>query len=323
MNSRLKIVILDGYALNPGDLDYSPLEQYGDLTVYPRTTPEELYAHADKAQIVLLNKVELGSEQLRNLPDLRYVGLQSTGTNVVDLCAAREMGITVTNIPGYSSDSVAQLTFAHILNLSFHLSIHTQSVRDGRWTRHPDFCFWDAPLIELAGRTLGIIGFGSIGKKVARIGRVFGMHILMNQRTALPPPSEDPWYEQTSLETLLKRSDVVSLHCPLTPETTRLMNASRLSLMPQGAFLINTGRGGLVDDFALAEALNTGHLGGAGLDTLTVEPPLGDQPLLKAKNCYITPHFAWGTLAARQRCMDTAIRNVQCFLDGIPENVVT
>lgn len=315
----MKIVVLDGFTLNPGDLSWDELRALGDCKIYDRTAPHETLARAAEAEILLTNKVVLGREHLARLPKLRYISVLATGTNVVDLAAARERGIPVSNVPAYSTMSVAQATFALLLELTHHTGHHAQAVRQGRWSQCPDFSFHDFPLIELAGRTMGIVGFGSIGRAVAAIAHAFGMNVLAYNPSPKPAPE---WVRFVDLETLFRESDVVSLHCPLTPQTERLVNAARLALMKPTAFLLNTSRGPVVDEPALAAALNEGRLAGAGLDVLSVEPPPPEHPLLRARNCIITPHYAWATGAARRRLMQVSVENVRAFLAGRPQNVV-
>ncbi len=314
----MNIVVLDGYTLNPGDLSWSGFEALGGCTVHERTPPEQIVARARKAEIVLTNKTPLTAETLAALPKLKYIGVLATGYNVVDVAAARERGVPVTNIPTYGTRSVAQMTFALLLELAHRTGHHTQTVREGRWNQSQDFCYWDHPLIELDGLTFGVIGYGRIGQATAAVARAFGMKVMaydpIADATAHP--------ELTDLETLLRTSDVVSLHCPLTPDNREMINAERLAAMKPTAFLINTARGPLVDEHALAAALNEDRIAGAALDVLAVEPPLPDNPLLQAKNCLITPHIAWATRAARSRLMATAVANVNAFLAGKPENVV-
>jgi glycerate dehydrogenase len=316
----MKLVVLDGYTLNPGDLSWDDLGALGELTVYDRTPPELTVERAQDAEAVFTNKVILGPEQIRQLPKLRYIGVLATGTNVVDLPAATASRIVVTNVPAYSTESVVQMVFAHILNLSFGYTRHTQSVRDGRWQQSPDFCYWDQPLIELSGRILGIIGFGRIGLAVALAARGFGLQVFVNAHS-IPRyvPNE---VRLVSLEEIFRSSDIVSLHCPLTRETRQIVNLKHISMMKRSAWLINTGRGPLVDEHALADALNSDRIAGAGLDVLSTEPPQPDNPLLTAKNCFITPHIAWATVQSRQRLMRTVVGNLRTFLEGRPLNVV-
>ena len=315
-----QIVVLDGHAVNPGDLSWDDLKQFGQLTVYEHTPNDQVVARAADATMVTTNKTLLRKDVLAQLPNLRYIGVLATGYNVVDTEAARKQGITVTNIPSYSTPSVAQAVFAHLLNLALHVCEHAHTVRRGDWCKTVDFCYWNFPLVELQGLTLGIVGYGQIGQETARIARAFGMKILATTRS---PKAVDP-SEATmvSLDELLAESDVVSLHCPLTDESRHLINAESLKKMKPTAFLINTGRGPLVDEAALADALDAGQIAGAGLDVLAKEPPHEDCPLLTAKNCYITPHLAWASLAARRRLMAIAIENMRAFLDGRPQNVV-
>ncbi len=315
----MKIIVLDGYTLNPGDLSWSGLEALGDCTVYDRTPPDDIIARARDAAIVLTNKTPLGKETLAHLPALRYIGVLATGYNVVDIAAAEARGIPVTNVPAYSTRSVAQMTFALLLELAQHVGHHAQSVRAGRWCDSADFCYWDHPLLELDGLTLGMIGYGRIARATATIARAFGMTVMAYT------PSGDKRDAETrfaDLETVLQESDVLSLHCPLTSGNAGLIDARHLALMKSTAYLINTARGPLIDEQALADALNTGRLAGAGLDVLSVEPARGDNPLLKARNCLITPHIAWATRAARCRLMETVVSNVRAFLEGNPVNVV-
>ncbi len=315
----MNIVVLDGFTLNPGDLTWEELESLGPCTVYERTPPAEVARRASDADIVLTNKTELGAGHIQNLPRLKYIGVLATGTNVVDLAAARARGIPVTNVPTYGTKAVAQMTFALILELAHHVGHHARSVREGRWTNSADWCYWDFPLVELDGLTLGVVGFGRIGRAVGELGAAFGMKLLACDTAVGAAP---PFVRFVELETLFRESDVVSLHCPLTPQTTNLVNARRLSLMKPTAFVINTSRGPLVDDLALAEALNSGRIAGAAMDVLAQEPPPADNPLLAAKNCLITPHMAWATRAARSRLMKIAVENVRAFLHGKPQNVV-
>jgi glycerate dehydrogenase len=315
----VNLVVLDGYTLNPGDLSWDELKALGPAVIYDRTPDDELLSRSAQAEILLTNKTELSREHFGQLPGLKYIGILATGTNIVDLAAARERGIVVTNVPAYSTASVAQTTFALLLELTQQVGHHADTVRRGVWSHSPDWCYWERPLIELAGLTMGIIGLGRIGSAVARLAHAFEMRVLAHNpkpRTALDYVS---WVD---LEPLFKRSDIVSLHCPLTVQNRHLVNRERLSWMKPSAFLLNTSRGQLVDEPALAEALNSGRLAGAGLDVLSVEPPPPDNPLLTARNCIITPHLAWGTRAARSRLLQTAIANIRAFLAGHPQNVV-
>lgn len=315
-----RIVVLDGYTLNPGDLSWEPLKQIGECTFYDRTTADEIVERALPAEIVLTNKVPLSQNTIDQLPSLKYIGVTATGYNIVDVTAARERQIAVTNVPTYGTASVAQMVFAHLLNLTQRVADHAGSVRDGKWTQCPDFCFWDSPLMELSGKTLGLVGLGRIGLATAEIGLAFGMRVVAYD----PYVSETPKAEVvlTDLDDLFASSDVISIHCPLTDDNQGLVNSERLARMKSTALLINTSRGPLVDDQALADALNSGQIAGAGLDVLGVEPPAADNPLMHAKNCFITPHIAWATWAARFRLLGTAIDNVRAYQAGRPVNVV-
>lgn len=317
----MKIVVLDGYGMNPGDLSWDALKKLGDLTVYDRTAPSETIEHCADAEIILTNKTIIDREIIDKLPTLKYIGVLATGYNVVDTDAAREKGIVVTNIPSYSTASVAQMVFSLLLAITNNVEHYTADNRAGRWSRNTDFCYWDTPLTELAGKTFGIVGFGNIGSKVAGIALAFGMRVMAlssKPADALPTGVE----KANNLEHLLSESDVVSLHCPLTDSSKHLINVSTLAKMKPTAILINTGRGPLVDEQALADALNSGTLRGAGVDVLSCEPPTIDNPLLYARNCYTTPHLGWATVEARQRLMDIAVANVANFLEGTPVNVI-
>ena len=317
----MKITVLDGFTLNPGDLSWEQLENLGELTVYDRTSPEMVVERACGSEIVLTNKVVLDRAILDRLPDLKYIGVLATGYNVVDVESAREKGIVVTNIPAYSTDSVAQMVFALLLAVTNRVETFTAKNRIGRWSDSVDFCYWDAPLTELAGKYFGIVGLGNIGRKVAVIARAFGMKVLAltsKDKNELPEGVE----KAASLQDLLSRSDVVSLHCPLTDETRSLINSSTLKMMKPSAILINTGRGPLIDESDVAEALKEGVIPAAAVDVLTTEPPKADNPLLSAPNCYITPHVAWASTEARRRLMDIATANVAAFLTGNPRNRV-
>ncbi len=316
----MKIVVLDGYTLNPGDLSWKELEELGSCSVYERTPGELTVERAKDAEIVLTNKTVLSAGVIEQLEKLRYIGVLATGYNVVDVEAARKRGVPVTNVPAYGTESVAQMVFAHLLNLTQHVGEHSESVREGRWSGCPDFCYWEWPLIELEGLTMGIVGLGRIGKAVASLALAFGMKVIGYDVVRAGDLPEG--CRMVRLEDVFRLGDVVSLHCPLTAETERLVNKERLGLMKQTAFLINSSRGPLVDEEALAEALNNGEIAGAGLDVVWTEPPAKENPLLKAKNCYITPHIAWATRAARERLYRVAVENVAAFLDGRPRNVV-
>jgi len=315
----VKIVVLDGYTLNPGDLSWEGLQALAQCTLYDRSTQAEVISRAQGHEIVISNKVVITREMIEQLPQLKFIAVSATGYNIIDIEAAREHGIAVSNVPIYGTRSVAQMVLAHLLNLTQRVAEHAEGVRAGRWAASDDFCYWDYPLIELDGQTLGIIGYGRIGQATAQLARAFGMRVVAYSRT---PRSGIDGVDFVDLETLLRTSDVVSLHCPLTPETEKLLNRERLALMKSTAYLINTSRGPLIDEAALAEALNAGQLAGAGLDVLSVEPPPAEHPLYTAKNCYITPHIAWATHAARERLLQLTVENVAAFLQGRPQNVV-
>lgn len=306
--------------MNPGDLSWKGLEELGDVTVYPRTSPDKVVERSRDAEILLTNKVVIGRETIAALPKLRYVGVLATGYNVVDVDAAREHGVTVTNVPAYSTDSVVQMTLSHILNITGRVAHYARLNREGRWSASPDFCYWDTPLTELSGKTIGIVGLGNIGMKVASMARCLGMDVfaLTGKDSATLPDG----IQKTTLDGLLGVSDVLTLHCPLTEKTRNMINAETIGRMKHGAILINTGRGPLVDEQAVADALVSGQLGGYGADVMCSEPPSADNPLFSAPNAFITPHIAWATLEARQRLMDTAVANVRMFIAGNPQNVV-
>ena len=316
----LKIVVVDGFTLNPGDLSWGGLQEVGECTIYDRSAPDEIVDRADGAEIIITNKVVLSADTIGRLAGLKYIGVTATGYNIVDVDAARRRGVTVTNVPTYGTDSVAQMVFAHLLNLTQNVAHHARTVSDGRWCSSEDFCYWDTSLIELAGKTMGIIGFGRIGRATAKLALAFGMKVIAYDVTLLPDMPEG--CEMVALEGLFRRADVVSLHCPLTPQTGNIVNERNLALMKNTAFLINTSRGPLVDERALAESLNSGKLAGAGLDVLAVETPDEHNPLLTARNCYVTPHIAWATRAARERLLNVAVENVAAFVAGKPQNVV-
>lgn len=316
----MKIIVLDGYTLNPGDLSWDALNELGEVTVYDRTSPDQVVSRAAGAEIILTNKTIVDGDTLRSLPALRYAGVLATGYNVINTEAARQLGIVVTNVPAYSTDSVAQLTFALILELCHHVQRHSDSVIKGNWSSSEDFSFRDYPLIELASKRIGIIGYGTIGKRVSNIAEAFGMDVLVFTRPGAP--DEDRKITFTSLDDLLTLSDIVTIHCPLTPETAGLISLERLRKMKRSAFLINTSRGPVVAEKDLAHALNEGIIAGAGLDVLSSEPPDKNNPLLTARNCIITPHIAWATFEARTRLMDIAVNNIRSFISGVPVNVV-
>lgn len=312
----MKICILDGYSLNPGDLDWSPVERLGDVTLFDRTPADKIVERAADADIVLTNKVPFSADTLRQLPRLRFICVLATGYNIIDTEAAARQGVVVANIPAYSTMSVAQMAFAHILNITNHVASYAREVADGKWTNCPDFCFWDSALTELAGKTMGIVGLGNTGMATARIAVAMGMKVV-----ALTSKSADTLPEGITpapLDDVLASANVVSLHCPLTPSTRHLINAASIAKMKPSAILINTGRGPLVDEQAVADALNGGRLAAFGADVLSQEPPRGDNPLLSARNCFLTPHIAWATLEARTRLMSTATENVRQFIAGEP-----
>lgn len=319
----MKIVNLDSYALNPGDLDWSPLKELGDCTFYDRTPvndDNEILKRIGDAEIVLTNKTPLDEHVISTAPNLKYIGVTATGYNVIDTEAATKANIPVTNIPTYGTDAVAQFTFALLLEITSHVGLHNQLVHDGRWSSNPDFTFWAKPLMELQGKTLGLIGFGSIAKKVAEIGHAFSMNIIFyNHR----PKTDLPNYvKQVSLEELYQQSDIISLHVPQTPETTEMINQKAISQMKDGVILINTARGGLISEKDVADALNDGKIAAAGVDVVQKEPIPADSPLLSAKNCYITPHIAWAPRETRNRLLGIVVDNLQAFLNGKRLNVV-
>ena len=310
----MKIVVLDGYGLNPGDMSWSGFEALGELVVYDRTSPSELMERAADAEVLITNKTLITAENMEALPCLKYIGVLATGYNVVDIDAAKAHRIVVTNIPAYSTPSVAQMVFAHLLNITQRVDYYANENKQGRWTRNVDFCYWDTPLMELEGKKMGIVGFGNIGQATGRIAQAFGMEVCVY--TSKPQFALPSGVKKMELDTLFAECDVISLHCPLTPETKELVNASRLKLMKPTAILINTGRGPLVNEQDLADALNQGVIAAAGLDVLSVEPSTADNPLLSAKNCFITPHIAWATKEARNRLMDIAVNNLKSYQKG-------
>ena len=317
----MDIVVLDGHTLNPGDLDWTPLKALGTYAVFPRTSAAEVAERAESAEIVLTNKVLIDAEILASLTKLKYIGVLATGYNVVDVEAAKDRGIVVTNIPGYSTASVGQMVFALLLELTQQVGHHARLVQEGEWCRCADFSFHDRPLVELAGKTFGIVGYGQIGQQVTKIAQAFSMKVIV--QTANPDKYKgEKEVEFVDIDTLFAESDVISLNCPLTSETRNLVNTARLMRVKQGTLLINTGRGDLVDEEAVAEALTEGYLGGFAADVLSTEPPDEDNPLLSAPNTFITPHIAWATAAARQRLLDIAIGNIQAFQNGKPQNRV-
>jgi glycerate dehydrogenase len=317
----MKIVALDGYTLNPGDLSWAPLESLGEFTAYDRTPPAEVIERAKGAGVILTNKVPLNRETVESLTDLKLIAVTATGYNIIDTATAKSRGVAVCNIPEYSTPTVAQHVISLLMELTTHVGHHARTVREGRWSKAIDWCYWDFPLVELSGQTLGIVGYGRIGQAVAKIARALGMNVIANRRPGASSFT-DEGTRRVELDELFTASDVISLHCPLTPETTKLVNASRLALMKPTAYLINTARGALIDEPALAKALNNEQIAGAGLDVLTTEPPAADNPLIGAKNCIITPHIAWASLPARQRAMQITVENIRLFLAGRPRNLV-
>ncbi len=317
----MKIIVLDGYVLNPGDLSWSGIEGLGELTVYDRTPAGKIVERIGSAEIVLTNKVVLTREILEKAPSVKYIGVMATGYNVVDTNAARELGISVTNVPAYSTNSVAQLVLAFMLEFCHHIGEHSRAVREGAWTNSRDFAFWNYPLIELSGKTLGIIGFGAIGQAVAKLAEAFGMKVKVFSRTR-HAELETGSIKFAELKEVLGQSDFISLHCPLTEETKGLINKETIAGMKDGAFLINTSRGPVLSEQDVADALNSGKLAGAGVDVVSAEPVSEGNPLLEARNCIITPHFAWAPFEARTRLMDTLVSNIRAFIDGKPVNVV-
>jgi glycerate dehydrogenase len=310
-NQMPKIVVLDGFTLNPGDLSWKSLEEMGECAIYDRTAPEDTVRRADSAEIVITNKIVLSSDVIGRLAKLQYIGVTATGYNIVDVEAARKRSIPVTNVPTYGTASVAQMVFAHLLNLTQNVAHHARTVKDGRWCTSEDFCYWDMPLVELTGLTIGIIGFGRIGQATAKLALAFGMNVVAYDVTMPAHTSEG--CEMATLEDVFRLADVVS---------ENLVDEQRLALMKKTAFLINTSRGPLIDEGALADALNKGMIAGAGLDVLAAEPPDERNPLLKTRNCYVTPHIAWATRSARERLLNVAVENVAAFLAGEPKNVV-
>lgn len=321
----MKIVILDGYTENPGDLSWEGIAEYGDLTVYDRTPKEdenEILKRIGDAEIVFTNKTPLTESIIEKAPRLSYIGVLATGYNVVDISAAERKGIPVTNIPGYGTAAVAQFTMSLLLEICNQVGHHSRAVKEGRWESCEDFCFWDTPLMELAGRTIGIIGFGRIGQETARLAEAFGMKVLAWARHKRPEMETVNCRYASELDELFALSDVISLHCPLFPETEGLINKRNIAKMKDGVIILNTARGPIINEADLAEALNSGKVYAAGMDVVSTEPIRGDNPLLHAKNCFVTPHIAWASKESRQRLMDTAVSNLRAFLNGHPENVV-
>lgn len=317
----MKIIVTDGTTLNPGDLSWDALKELGQCEIYERSTPSENIERCRDANIAVTNKVVFDRRTIESLPNLKCISVTATGYNVIDLEAAHEKQITVTNVPTYGTQSVGQMVFALLLELTQHVGHHSKTVHEGRWAKCDNFCYWDFPLIELADMSLGIIGFGRIGQATAKLAKAFGMKVLVYD--AMRPAELEPGIEFVELDSIFSDSDAISLHCPLLPETKGIINKNNLAKMKKGAFLINTSRGPLVNEQDLADALNSGKIAGAGLDVLSIEPPEPDNPLLTAGNCYITPHIAWATRSARARLMDVAIENVKAFINGRPQNVVS
>ena len=316
----MKIVVLDGYGMNPGDLSWDELKALGDCTIYDRTSAADVVARSKDADVILTNKVEINAEVIAALRELKYIGVTATGYNVVDVTAAKERGIVVTNTPAYSTISVAQMAFAHILNITQNVAHHSNEVKNGRWTNSEDFCFWDTPLTELSGLKLGIVGLGRTGMATARVAFGFGMSVCAyTSKSQLQLPPE---IKMMTKEEIFTECDIISLHCPLTEETRELVDAKRLASMKPTAILINTGRGSLINEQDLADALNKGVIYAAGLDVLSSEPPRADNPLLTAKNCFITPHIAWATKASRVRLMSIVVENIKAYSAGKPVNNV-
>lgn len=310
----MKIVVLDGYGLNPGDLSWESMQALGELEVFDRTSPAELHQRASDAEALITNKTIISAEDMKALPQLKYIGVLATGYNVVDVEAAKAYGIVVTNIPAYSTRSVAQMVFAHLLNITQRVGHYAEENNKGRWTNNADFCYWDTPLVELDGKKIGIIGYGNIGQAVAAIATALGMKVYVY--SSKPQFLLPQGVQRMSIDEIFQECDVVSLHCPLTDETNGMVNSTRLNSMKSSAILINTGRGPLVNEQDLADALNNGVIAAAGLDVLSTEPPRKDNPLLTAKNCFITPHIAWATKEARIRLMDIAVNNLKSYIGG-------
>lgn len=316
----MKIVVMDGKGVNPGDMSWKQIQQFGELIVYERTASEEIIDHVGDAEIVLTNKTVFDEDTIAKLKNVKYIGVLATGYNVVDLKAASKRGIVVTNIPAYSTDSVAQMTFAHILNVTNHVDHYARASRDGEWSRCPDFCYWDKPLVELAGKTIGIIGLGNIGMKVANIALDFGMNVIAY--TSKEPKEIPNGINKASIDNILSNSDIISLHCPLTKQTRELINKDSIAKMKRSVIVVNTGRGPLVNEGDVANALHNGLIGAYCADVMCSEPPSADNPLFVEQNAYITPHVAWASKEARIRLMDIAEKNIHSFLSGKPINVV-
>ena len=316
----MKITVLDAFGLNQGDLNFKEFEKFGEVVCYDITPQEEVVARSRGSEVLFTNKTKITAEMLRQLPEVKYIGILATGFNVVDVKEAGRLGITVTNIPAYSTMSVAQMVFAHILNITNHVAHYADATRQGVWSSKPDFCYWDTPLPELAGKTLGIVGLGHIGKTVAQIAHCFGMYI--SAYTSKNSSDLPEWIQKTTIDGLFAVSDILTLHCPLTPETRELVNKQTLAKMRKGAIIINTGRGPLVNEADVAEALKSGKLAAYGADVMCSEPPSKDNPLLAQPHAFLTPHVAWATFEARTRLMDIALGNVKAFVEGAPTNVV-
>lgn len=316
----MKIVMLDAYTTNPGDLSWDFLNECGEVEIYDRTPADKIIERAKDADILVTNKTPITKEIIDNLPKLKFIALLSTGYNIVDYVYLKEKGIPVSNIPSYSTDAVAQLVMSFILELTMNVGLHSQSVKDGEWARSKDFCYWKAPLSELSGKTIGIFGLGRIGRAVAKRAKAFGMNIVAY--TPRIHGDEPDYVKSVSLDEMLNSSDIISMHCPLTPETEGIVNEKFIKKMKDGAYFINTSRGTVVNEKALADALNTGKLGGAGLDVLSTEPPNADNPLLNAKNCFITPHIAWAAFETRERLIGIFRENIEAFINGKPQNVI-
>lgn len=320
----MNIVFLDGYTLNPGDLSWDELQSLGNCTIFDRTPAHTIIERALNAEVILTNKVPFTKETLSQLPNLKYIGVTATGYNIIDIAAAKEKNIVVTNVRNYGSQTVAQAVFALLLELTNHVGHHSNTVRNEKWSNNIDWCYWDFPIVELAEKNFGIIGFGNIGQAVAKIASSFGMNVLVSTRN--PKTSEVSKSSEVSFvdnETIFKTCDVISLHCTLNDETKHIINADSLALLKSSAYLINTSRGGLIDESALAKSLNNNQIAGAGLDVLSIEPPTNNNPLLNAKNCIITPHIAWASQSARERLLKIVVHNIKSFLDGKPMNVVS
>lgn len=316
----MNIVLLDGFTLNPGDISWKSLADLGTLTVYDRTEEDAVYEKSKDADILLVNKIRITSELIQRLPKLKFIGVLATGYNIVDIIAARKQNIVVCNVPNYSTESVAQIAFAHLLNITNRIEYYAKANSEGRWSKCNDFCYWDGTLSELYGKTIGIVGFGNIGNAIARIAHAFQMKICAY--TSKKEENLPEYVEKTTLDDLFSNSDVISLNCPLTPETEYMINSLRLKMMKKTAILLNTARGKLVDEQALAHALNTGEIGAYGCDVLTEEPPTSENPLFAARNTFITPHQGWATIEARTRLLSIVVENIRSFLNGNPINVV-